>query len=258
MPPVEIDGNPITGATIDGTDVQEITVDGDVVFSAGPSIEPVAYSNLIAWWPFDSSTYGGSNADDVTALFNPSNSGDSTAFNGTVTGATYLSSGGVKDINAGANSGAFDFDGSNDQIDCGSPLDSTTAFTVTVWTKQDTRGIQNLVNTNNTANGFTIQDEPPNILMRTENGGNRQDLKVTSPGTGVFFHAAAVFTGSQNKFYIDGVEEGSRSSNGSGSDPNNFTIGGPSKWDGVIEDVRIYNTDLSGSQILDIYDNTKP
>jgi len=36
MPPVEIDGNPITGATIDGTDVQEITVDGDVVFSAGP------------------------------------------------------------------------------------------------------------------------------------------------------------------------------------------------------------------------------
>jgi len=35
MAPVEIDGNPITGATIDGTDVQEITVDGDVVFSAG-------------------------------------------------------------------------------------------------------------------------------------------------------------------------------------------------------------------------------
>ena len=34
MAPVEIDGNPITGATIDGTDVQEITVDGDVVFTA--------------------------------------------------------------------------------------------------------------------------------------------------------------------------------------------------------------------------------
>jgi len=38
MPPVEIDGNPITGATIDGTDVQEITVDGDVVFSAAPPL----------------------------------------------------------------------------------------------------------------------------------------------------------------------------------------------------------------------------
>jgi len=34
MPPVEIDGNPITGATIDGTDVQEITVDGQTVFTA--------------------------------------------------------------------------------------------------------------------------------------------------------------------------------------------------------------------------------
>jgi len=35
MPPVEIDGNPITGATIDGTDVTEITVDGQTVFSVG-------------------------------------------------------------------------------------------------------------------------------------------------------------------------------------------------------------------------------
>jgi hypothetical protein len=34
-PPINIDGNDITGATIDDQEVQEITVDGDVVFSSG-------------------------------------------------------------------------------------------------------------------------------------------------------------------------------------------------------------------------------
>src|SRR6056297_2864362 len=98
IPPTSIDGTDITGATIDGTDVQEITVDGDVVFSAGPSNLPVAYSNLIAWYPFDSATYGGSNADDVTAIIG--GSGDDTAYDGTVNGGSYQSSGGVTDINA--------------------------------------------------------------------------------------------------------------------------------------------------------------
>ena len=50
MAPVEIDGNPITGATIDGTDVQEITVDGDVVFTAGPTvIDDFESGNLNNW-----------------------------------------------------------------------------------------------------------------------------------------------------------------------------------------------------------------
>jgi len=49
MAPVEIDGNPITGATIDGTDVQEITVDGDVVFSAQTLVDNFESGNLSVW-----------------------------------------------------------------------------------------------------------------------------------------------------------------------------------------------------------------
>jgi len=45
MPPVEIDGNPITGATIDGQDVEEITVDGQTVFTAGPTNNPRIYTS---------------------------------------------------------------------------------------------------------------------------------------------------------------------------------------------------------------------
>lgn len=38
MPPTNIDGSEITGATIDGQEVSEITADGDVVFTAAPDI----------------------------------------------------------------------------------------------------------------------------------------------------------------------------------------------------------------------------
>jgi len=103
--------------TSSGTGNEQIFTDGEggLVAPGYVSELPVAYSNLVAWYPFDSARYTGSNADDVTGIIG--GSGDDTAFDGTVNGATYQSSGGVTDINAGTNSGAYDFDGTNDALD---------------------------------------------------------------------------------------------------------------------------------------------
>lgn len=87
------------------TGIHEVNINGQIVEIDVTVPTPVAYSNLVAWYPFDSSFYGGSDADDVTALFNPNQSGDSTAYDGTVNGATYQPTGGVTDINIGVNSG---------------------------------------------------------------------------------------------------------------------------------------------------------
>jgi len=46
-PPTNIDGTDITGATIDGQAVEEITVDGDTVFTAGPDIP----NSAVEQWP---------------------------------------------------------------------------------------------------------------------------------------------------------------------------------------------------------------
>jgi len=260
MPPTSIDGTDITGATIDGTDVQEITVDGQTVFSA--ETLPVAYSDLIAWYPFDSATYGGSNADDVTAIIG--GSGDDTAYDGTVSGATYQSSGGVTDINAGANSGGFEFDG-NDNIDCGSPLNSTQPFTVTAWafSNSDPDAFRLILNTNDFDNGFRIFSNSDDELgFSTEDNGNRDDVIINLPPIGQWVHYAAVFTGTENQLYIDAQLAGTVSSNGSGSDPLNFGIGGNPNvninFDGVLDDIRIYNSSLLATEINQIYQNTKP
>jgi len=263
MPPISIDGTDITGATIDGTDVQEITVDGQTVFTA--ETLPVAYSNLVAWWPFDSSFYGGSNADDVTALFNPGQSGDSTAYDGSVSGANYQSSGGVTDINAGANSGAFEFDGSNDNIDLGP---NTFTFlngnecSFCCWFEADV------------LSGFeTLYDQEGVIKIYFKNAtlkafvtGFSDDAVTTSLNTNNFFHVVLTFDGvNTQELYLDGVSVDTGS--GSMFDLTNLnrgvTIGSKfdgtqEYFDGIIDDVRIYDKELSSSEVSDIYNNTQP
>ena len=264
MIPTSIDGTDITGATIDGTDITEITVDGDVVFSAGPNL-PVAYSNLVAWYPFDSAEYGGSNADDVTAIIG--GSADDTAYNGTVDGATYESSNGITDINAGASSGNYDFDGFNDTINIGSPLNSTNPFTVTAWVRFDSQNsIQIPLNSNDFTNGFRLLylDGSDTINFETEDNGNNQTVTISGPSVNTYTHYACVFDGNVNELYENGNLGDTTASTGSGGDPVDFEIGSSENsgsgnyFDGQIDDVRIYDTDLSSSEIQDIYDNTKP
>jgi len=257
MPPTSIDGTDITGATIDGTDVQEITVDGQTVFTA--ATRPVAYSNLVAWYPFDSATYGGSNADDVTALFNPAQSGDSTAYDGTVSGATYQPSGGGTDINAGANAGAFDFEKSgNDRIET-TFGENLTNYTLMGWVNvDDVSGRDHLLRNELGGAGDAV-------LLGTRDGGIEVNnfaagvvnIGVGTVSSGTWHHIAMT---SETKGYIDGGSPVVSDSSGALPNPRDFVIGGDVSgggfMDGKIDDVRIYNTDLTSTQIDQIITNT--
>jgi len=265
-PPTSIDGTDITGATIDGQEVQEITIDGETVFSAEQL--PVAYGNLVGWFPFDSSFYGGANADDVTALFNPSQSGDSVAYDGIVTGATFQSTAGVTDINAGANSGAYNFDGNDDDIE----MPNTGAveagdFTVMLWAKYNTISTADHVLWSygsswlSLGNGFISNNNFNAQLF--DNSNNFVDFGTSFTGT--FAHHGMSFEASTGtmKGYLDGVLQGSVTTNGPGNpDPKNHYLGsnnGRTKYaDAQIDDFRIYNTVLSDQQFQDIVNNTAP
>jgi len=258
IPPTSIDGTDITGATIDGTDVQEITVDGDVVFTAGATL-PVAYSNLIAWYPFDSAEYGGSNADDVTAILG--GSGDDTAYDGTVNGPTYQSSGGVTDIRAGANSGGFDFDGSNDVIDNTGTPQLTTPFSITAWAKPDafagdSRAI--FANWDSTNSDFYVwfRDSGQIEMVDDIRGG----VTGSTFSANQFYHVAAVFSNTENILYVDNNVDLQSSGHSQTTyvDAGGITIGSFDKFDGIIDDVRLYNKALSATEVSQIYNNTKP
>jgi len=260
MIPTSIDGTDITGATIDGTDVQEITVDGQTVFTAGPL--PVAFSNLVAWYPFDSATYGGSNADDVTAILG--GSGDDTAYDGTVTGATYQSSGGVTDIRAGANSGAFSF--ADDRIQL--PFTRIDVpFSLTIWSFTSDPALtseqgQVFSNFSSTGDDFQIvySSNPLRVRFGYDVGPGFHVIANVNANT--YNHVAITYDGSTAKTYFNGSFVDSYNFTDSFIDNGEFFNIGTSDdgrgHNGSIDDVRLYNTALSSSQINQIYLNTQP
>jgi len=263
MIPTSIDGTDITGATIDGTDVTEITVDGDTVFTA--QTLPVAYSNLVAWYPFDSAEYGGSNADDVTAIIG--GSGDDTAYDGTVSGATYQSSGGVQDINAGVNSGAFDFANSSDKINVTGASVSSTEWTAMAWHNNDGSSSNKLVA------HFDQGNFNDAIEMRTINNQFTCDFHVNGPkttlsssvGTG-WYHLCAQYDNGTVRTFKNGSPDqtGSRPSKSLPFDKWGIGNRAPStitqddSAGAEVDDVRLYDRVLSASEINQIYLNTEP
>jgi hypothetical protein len=256
-PPTSIDGTDITGATIDGQQVEEITIDGQTVFTATEL--PVAYSNLIAWYPFDSTFYGGANADDVTAILG--GSGDDTAFDGTVFGSTYLSSGGVTDINTGPNSGAFDFDGVNDRIELG----VVPPVPMTMMCNADysiDNGFPHLLSAENGTgyNGAAVIQANKNVGDTRASADGTNFISGVSPQG--FQHHALVVKSDSFEYFIDGNSQGSVSQSGIAL-TKTLRLGSRSggalasnHMNGKIDDVRIYNTALSQSQISDIVSNT--
>ena len=230
--------------------------------------EPVAYSNLIAWYPFDADYYGGSNADDATG--GDADSGDSTSYDATPDGASFVSGGGVTDVNAGANSGAYELDGTNDYIEA-QPLIGAVSdpASVTGWFNLDdvTTGFVVYINSvpfsdrMYVAIGDVGSSSTGVVNVRVNDNGWASG--VANVNTNVWYHYAWVADGSTLRFYLDGTQVHSESYSGAvspdthalfGYDPENLQ----SYVDGTLDDIRIYDTDLSGTQVNQIYQNTKP
>jgi len=275
IPPTSIDGTDITGASIDGTDVQEITVDGQTVFTA--ETLPVAYSNLVGWYPFDSSFYGGANADDVTGLFNPGQSGDSTAYDGTEENSPSFSSNGVTDINAGANSGALDINGGNERINLGgsSGLKPTPDYTVCGWIDPDETSQRKAIWADDPGG-----DSGASTLSHCRFEVNGNDLShqfEDSSENNVFNTHSATFTTGSWQFCAVVVDGGNEVRLYAGDPATNEETFSTSRSPGVgtpeihignfhgktganakFDDIRMYDTALSQSQLKNIYDNTEP
>jgi hypothetical protein len=257
-PPTSIDGTDITGATIDGQDVQEITIDGQTVFTAGP----VAQSNLLAWWRM-----GDDSGDALKDSATTTDFGDSTPYDfveeGQSTNETNtLQNGGVTDIETGANSSAYDMiaDGNLD-----SPLTNLTSpLTFMGWVNFDSlSGTKALFGDwNSGSSDFYIQHVTDNRLELNDDLAENISV-VTTFQTGEYVHVAGVLN-TTNRLYIDGVEEGASAgvSSGNYNSGDGFDVGSLNNslqfTDAQFDDVRVYNRELTASEISSIFNATKP
>jgi len=223
--------------------------------------------DLVAWYRFedgDARDY----THDLNATF-----ADTTAYDGIVDGATFQSSGGVTDFENGANSGAFDFDGSNDSITMSSSDNlSPTPITVMGWINADS--------TSSGEGGFGKWKRSSTIgnasyLIRTDvstdayviNIQNDTGSKIAAGTLGTlnankWDHLAFSHDGSSLRRYFNGSFEFQTTENyniGSSNVDLQFGLHDDSRFlDGQLDDIRIYNTVLSDSEINNIYNATEP
>ena len=217
----------------------------------GPTPTPVpptptpSGDGLIAWWKLDESS-GTTAADSAGA-----NTG--TLVNGPVWRPT-----------GGRINGALEFDGSDDRVDVGNMDIVGSGLTIALWMKaddfdvNDARFVSKATGVNegdhywmvSTINGTALR-------FRLKAGGSTTTL-ASSTGqisAGTWYHIAVTYDGSQMRIYKNGTQIASVAKTGtintSSSVPaalGNQPQGGRA-FDGLLDDVRIYNRALSQAEI---------
>jgi hypothetical protein len=228
---------------------------------------------LVAWYRFADNS---NTAIDYTAEVDDDRFADTTAFDGTVNGASFVQNGGVRDVvsGAGTNSGAYDFDGVDDfiqiphQTELGFIGDSAYSFCCYA----NDRSNNNAVVTKQTDNN---QIEPLKIIITSDvietaygNNGFADFGSLSAPKPSGLTHITVTHDGQDTRqLFVNGVFEGSTSTpttDFSNQEPitlgKRFRSGGSFAGflDGIIDDVRLYNRALSASEINQIYTNTDP
>jgi type II secretory pathway pseudopilin PulG len=236
-------------------DDDEITVDspglsGHTAITMDKSSEVT--SGRVGWWKLNET-------GTTTTAADSSGSGN----NGTLVNMTPAS-----DWVAGYIGGGLDFDGSNDYVNCGnnSSLRITSNITVAAWVKTRDCG-------DNAHNPYVIKGDHAYALQQGWNnyieftiydGGSwyNPSYLVDSSFNNVWHHLAGTYNGSQVKLYVDGVLRATTNHTGSIADSSyNVQLGKCAEvtdrlYNGVLDDVRIYNRALSATEIAQLATGT--
>ena len=197
-------------------------------------------SGCVGWWRMDN------NWNDSSG-----NSNNGTA-NG---GATFSASSKI-----GPYCGSFN--GTDGYASCGngSTVNVTDAVTIEAWVNP---GVVNSTRRSivEKTSAYFLKLENNNKFVGGRWGGPETHYSLTTPTAGNWYHVAMTYDKNQHKIYVNGVLENSE--NDTGAIPisgNSFNIAGPtsagSYWNGLIDDVRIYNYARTAEQVYNDYKTT--
>jgi hypothetical protein len=215
---------------------------------------------LMAWYRFDGDT-----ARDYTAFLDDDRFADTTPYDGTVNGASFVQTGGVRDVVSGANpSGAYDYDGVDDSISI-TGFPHQTPITISAWIVSDGNSNNSRVfrarNGPNTNVGLGVNNN--NLLVQPSN--RIVTTSITIP-KGTPTHIGMTIPDNTTEpisAYKNGSLEQTVSFKTTYSTVDSTAFIGSANasgvfFDGITNDGRIYNRVVSASEFNQIYQNTDP
>jgi len=222
-----------------------------------PVVAQVGWADIVSYWTFDEGS--------GTIAYDSASGND-----GTINGAQWTS---------GVRGTALSFDGEDDYVDCGNEastgFSSGDNFTVEAWIKysgptnfraiaarhDDIRGTFNYALGLAEGKLVFVADQAYEGAIRLSSNINLLE--------NLWYHVAGVYDNKSMSVYVNGVEQGSALFDEGGLTDRgaNFYIGNTGHWsgyediryfNGVIDELRIYDTALSDTAILQSYTNVVP
>jgi len=210
-------------------------------FTTMPDIQ-ISDPNLIGWWTLDEGA--GRTALDWSGHGN----------HGAIQGDPVWVSG-YSDYGS-----ALDFDGLGDYVNCGNAeiFNITRQITVAAWIRVDLfeQTDQGIVSKGE--NAWRLVRNEMTDQLRFDCGAVGQATGSTNVNDDEWHHALGLYDGTGIYLYVDGSVDGSQSASGL-IDTDDITVfiadtnrpgTGPQAWNGLIDDVRIYNKALTRQEIL--------
>jgi len=225
-----------------GSPPDNTTYTGEVwSFTTMPDIQ-ISDANLVGWWTFDEGM--------GSTVLDRSGHGNHGAIQGNPDWVVGYNDEGT----------ALSFDGLGDYVDCGKAVifDFNEQITVAAWMRVDVfeQTDQAIVSKGETA-WKLVRNELTNE-MRFDCGEVGEAVGSKNVNDGQWHHVVGRYDGSRISLYVDGIQDSFIAATGSLTADPNITVwiadnnrpgSGPQAWNGLIDDVRVYNRALTLEEI---------
>ncbi|HJM96023.1 MAG TPA: LamG-like jellyroll fold domain-containing protein, partial [Candidatus Marinimicrobia bacterium] len=153
---------------------------------------------------------------------------------------------------------SLSFDGTDDKVSAMAPqISSNDNITVSAWVKPDELSNSHTVIGFQEAFNLKLESYKISVHINTTNGGWFSGSSSTDLILDKWSHIAASYDGNTVQFYLNGVPDGNFSKNGNLDTSGGLSIGSrdinSEFFDGVIDDVMIWNSVLTASEITALY-----